>query len=209
MKSLANRVFIPPMQKPEEIWREIEEEMERQKLGDSDIGKATGFGRDLTRKWREKPSMMPAYNKVMAVRSVLGLCAIDPQVPLLGRVPAGVPIRVDGKSLAECEHIHLPQAKPGWFAVIVEGDSMNLHAPEGYLLACNPIFDQAALDGRLVVANYNGQSTFKRYRSGRVPVLEPRSTNPVHSVIIPADGDELAIQAVVEFIVGDYREKAA
>lgn len=191
------------MQRPEEIWREIQEKMEELGYGDSDVGKATGLGRDLTRKWRENPSAMPAYNKVVQIRGFLGLDESRTLLPMLGRVPAGIPIAVDAPTFELAERIEVPRVKPHWFLLEVWGDSMNLVAQEGYLLAVNPIFDVKALDGRYVIANYNGEATFKCYRSAPIVMLEPRSTNPKHRSIVPRDGDELQIQGVVELVIGD------
>lgn len=130
--------------------------------------------------------------------------AVEPDtIPLLGDVPAGVPMLVDGTHLAAAPRFTFPQAKPDWWAVRVSGDSMNLVAQDGYVLIVCPHFSANELDGKFVIANYNGEATFKRYRAKPIPMLEPRSTNATHESIVPSEDDELVILGVVRYIVAD------
>lgn len=183
---------------------------ERQALkgwSNAELARRAGVSYSSVRFWLNGRAKEPAYPTVRAILNALELGEPATLTPLIGRVPAGVPIRVDGQSLAECEQIYLPQAKAGWFALIVEGDSMNLEVQHGHLIVINPMFDMARLDGRMVVGNFNGDSFFKVYHARPMPMLMPRSLNPIHRPIVPQEGDVLEIKGVVEFSVADYRDK--
>tara|TARA_R110000782_G_scaffold167129_9_gene259340 strand:- start:76013 stop:76588 length:576 start_codon:yes stop_codon:yes gene_type:complete len=101
------------------------------------------------------------------------------RVPLIGKIAAG-----NWK-----EAIHDAQ---GWFwcnaggentfALIVEGDSMNLIIEDGGYVAIDPD-DKSLVSGRIyAVMNGDGETTIKKFRADPAR-LEPASTNPDHHVI--------------------------
>lgn len=199
--------------KRQAIKEAVRQRLKEEGISIAELARRAGVAYDIPRDFLRREAAMPAADKIMPVLQVLGIShmiggdeSAPMSLPLLGRVPAGVPIAVDAVTLDMAKRIAVPSVRPGWYLLEVEGDSMNLVAPAGYLLAVNPRFDLSALDGRYVIANYNGASTFKRYRSSPIVRLEPRSTNTEHEIIVPQDGDELAIQGVVELVIGDMRE---
>lgn len=72
-----------------------------------------------------------------------------------------------------------------WFALRVEGDSMDRVAPEGATILVNQS-DKRLLPNRYYIFGIRGEATFKRYISEPVKRLEPFSWNPAHRPIYPS-----------------------
>lgn len=87
-----------------------------------------------------------------------------------------------------------------WFALGVEGDSMNRIAPDGSIILVNRA-DHRLLDGRFYVFSIeSGAATFKQFR--RKPErLQPYSTNPEH-FSIPAS-EEIYVVGRVRRVITD------
>lgn len=101
---------------------------------------------------------------------------------------------------ADNENIEFPNARPGWFAMKVRGQSMNMIASEGQHIVVNPHIPPIdELHGRLVVANIGGDCTFKRLKINPLR-LEPRSFDDSYETIFP-DPRELIIVGVIEWII--------
>ncbi len=83
-------------------------------------------------------------------------------------------------------------------ALTVDGDSMNLLAPEGSIIIVD-FTDRDLRPGKDYVFRMNDQATFKRWREDP-PRLEPRSTNQEHETIFP-DGEFDIVGRVVKVIV--------
>lgn len=102
-------------------------------------------------------------------------------VPVLSRVSAGNLRYQQGVTASEIErHVKVADLPKGvWYALEVEGDSMDRIAPDGAVI----IFDRSddkLLDGKYYIfALENGETTFKRYKKSP-PRLQPFSTNPDH-----------------------------
>lgn len=111
-------------------------------------------------------------------------------VPLISWVSAG---RLSGSELPPNVRAEkqLPRGDLGpgeWIGLRVKGDSMNLIAPENSVIFVD-VADKRLVEGRYYVfAMEDGDSTFKQYRGGRQPRLQPYSTNPEHETI-PAPED--------------------
>lgn len=106
-------------------------------------------------------------------------------IPVLGRISAGVPLyaeeQLEGYMYAP-ENIIKPDYE--YFYLRVQGDSMNLKVDDGELVL---IQKQNSLeDGEIGAIRVNGDdATIKRFkRQGNLVILEPMSTNPIHTVQI-------------------------
>jgi phage repressor protein C with HTH and peptisase S24 domain len=78
---------------------------------------------------------------------------------------------------------------------------MNLVAPDGAYIFVNKADQGLVNDKFYVFGTPEGESTFKRYRTGRPPRLQPYSTNPDHETIIPTG--EIALVGRVGRVVLD------
>lgn len=112
-------------------------------------------------------------------------------VPLLSKVSASTFKAQDGVRAADIErHIkvsHLPKGK--WFALTVEGTSMDRVAPDGSIIIVNQA-DDILLDGKAYVFSLDdGAATFKQYRLTPEPMLTPYSWHPEHYAMPVGDRD--------------------
>lgn len=69
-----------------------------------------------------------------------------------------------------------------FFALKVEGSSMDRISPEGSVIVVNRA-DKTLVNGKCYVFNYRGETTFKQWHGGDPPYLAPYSTDPSHSPI--------------------------
>lgn len=133
------------------------------------------FGDDITHRLAEVLQTTPA--------------AIDPKakptsplrmVPLVGRIAAG-----NWREAIQDPSGWVPALAggPNSFALLPDGDSMDLIVAEGTKIVVDPDeFD--LLDGKIyAVMNGEGDTTFKRFRADP-PRLEPCSRNPEHKPIV-------------------------
>ena len=105
-------------------------------------------------------------------------------VPLLDNVTAGrlsspasqVPVdRVPLLAFADL-------GRGEFFALRVEGDSMDRFSPEGSIIVVNKS-DRTLLNGKCYVFAVGGQTTYKMWQGGDTPFLAPHSTNPINKPI--------------------------
>jgi SOS-response transcriptional repressor LexA len=106
-------------------------------------------------------------------------------VPLLSWVSAGRLADVEGVSAAEIERwINVADLPAGdWIALVTNGDSMDLIAPDGSTILINRRERQLVPEGFFVIETEEG-ATFKRYRT-KPQRFEPFSTNRAHQAIFP------------------------
>ncbi|RTL52914.1 MAG: hypothetical protein EKK40_07130 [Bradyrhizobiaceae bacterium] len=103
-------------------------------------------------------------------------------VPLLDRVAAGKlkqplsQLPVEDLPLLAFSDL----GRGDWIALTVEGDSMDLIAPEGATIILNRA-DQTLVSGKPYVFSDRGEMGFKVWQS-EPPRWEPRSTNRSHSI---------------------------
>lgn len=106
------------------------------------------------------------------------------EIPLLSWVSAGQ--LADAQSQIPVEDVPLLAfADLGvgeFFALRVEGDSMDRVSPEGSVIVINRA-DKALIPGRCYVFGLHGQTTYKRWHGGEPPYLAPFSTNPLNEPI--------------------------
>lgn len=105
------------------------------------------------------------------------------QVPLLSWVSAGQ--LVDAQSQIPVEDVPLlafaDLGRGDFFALKVQGDSMDRISPEGSVIVVNRA-DRGLVSGRGYVFAVRGETTFKLWHSDP-PYLAPYSTNPMHQPI--------------------------
>jgi SOS-response transcriptional repressor LexA len=114
------------------------------------------------------------------------------RVPLVSWVEAG--------GLADTVDPYLPGEAAEWLPVAhqhdnlialrVKGQSMDRLAPEGTVIIVD-LSDRALIDGKHYVFRHEGRATFKTWRKGPPPRLEPQSTDPDYQPILPLDGVEV------------------
>lgn len=72
--------------------------------------------------------------------------------------------------------------KGNFFALKVEGDSMDRVSPDGSIIIVNRA-DTQLITGRFYVFSIKGSSTYKMWHGGDNKFLKPFSTNPAHDPI--------------------------
>lgn len=105
-------------------------------------------------------------------------------VPVLDSVPAGK-LAAPASQLPVEDIPLLAFADLGrgdFIALTVKGTSMDRISPDGSVIIINRA-DKTLVSGKCYVFNYRGQVTYKRWRGGEPPYLEPYSTDPEHSPI--------------------------
>jgi SOS-response transcriptional repressor LexA len=122
-------------------------------------------------------------------------------VPVLSRVSAGNLRHQQGITANDIErHIKIADLHNGiWYALEVEGDSMDRVAQDGATILFNQSEDKL-LDGKYYIfALETGETTFKRYRRSP-PRLQPFSTNPDH-MSIPFTDDTYVLGRVRRVLI--------
>ena len=105
-------------------------------------------------------------------------------IPLVARISAGALQRDDltDEQLGTINFGPLPEGD--WFAMEVEGDSMDRLSPPQSLIIANRADKKLVSNGCYIIADEHGNATYKRYRPNP-DRFEPVSTNPVHEAIYP------------------------
>jgi SOS-response transcriptional repressor LexA len=127
---------------------------------------------------RVASSALVKIDKVQAVR-----------IPMVSWVSAGRFISQDGVNPADVKKYVVTDLNPkgDWIALQVSGDSMDLIAREGAIIFVDRKDDRLRDNGFYVFTLDDGSATFKRYRSGSPPRLQPYSRNPDHETILASD----------------------
>ncbi|MBR9779631.1 MAG: helix-turn-helix domain-containing protein [Rhodospirillales bacterium] len=124
------------------------------------------------------------------------------KIPVLGWVSAGAftnseTVVID--EISRYDTIECADVDPNTcFALVIQGDSMNMIAPEGSTIIVDVSRKEPVDKKFYVVANNGGEATFKQFKASP-PRLEPLSTNPVHETIFP-QGDILIVGRVIRVI---------
>lgn len=121
------------------------------------------------------------------------------QVPVLDRVAAGK-LKAPSSQIPLADVPLLAFADLGrgdFFALQVEGDSMDRISPDGSVIVVNQT-DRTLVSGKPYVISQRGEATFKVWRSDP-PRFAPYSTNPIHEPIFvksKADAERMVIGRV-------------
>jgi repressor LexA len=100
-------------------------------------------------------------------------------VPLIGSIAAGSWREALAHPMGE---VPVANAPPGAFALLAEGDSMDLVVPDGGYVVVDP-GARDLVDGKIYAMQREDDATLKRFALDP-PRLEPCSTNPQHRPII-------------------------
>lgn len=151
------------------------------------IGKLVNGEREMTALWADKLAGPLGTSPEALVFPGLRRT----RVPLVSWVSAGKMGQQDGVRRADVKkYVMAPDLPRGdWIVLEVQGDSMDRIAPDGSLIFVN-IADQEPVNDKFYVfhAADTGDTTFKRYRHGPPPRLQPYSTNPDHETIQATEG---------------------
>jgi len=163
------------------------------------IGKLVHGEREMTASWAEKLAVpLRTQPELLVFPSLRRI-----RIPLVSWVSAGRMSQQDGVRKSDIKKYLLAADLPrgDWVALQVSGDSMNLVAPEGSYIFVNRADSRLVNDAFYVFETPEGDVTFKRYRGGARPRLQPFSTNPDHETIHPTG--ELSVFGRVGRVVND------
>lgn len=105
-------------------------------------------------------------------------------IPLLGWVSAGALAQADPHDEA-IGTIPIADLEEGdWIALVVHGDSMDRISPPESIIAVNRQDQRLVPNACYVIADANGEATYKRYRPDPMR-FEPVSTNAAHETLFP------------------------
>jgi len=161
------------------------------------IGKLVHGEREMTAIWADKLAplldvtpeelVFPSLRKVRA--------------PLYSWVSAGRLLAQEGLRKSDIKKYVLASDLPrgDWCVLQVQGDSMDRVAPDQSFIFVNRSDQRLVNDGLYVFGTPEGEATFKRYREGKPPRLQPFSTNPDHETITPTS--ELSVFGRVRRVV--------
>ncbi|MFA5951522.1 MAG: S24 family peptidase [Hyphomicrobium sp.] len=126
------------------------------------------------------------------------------RVPLLETVQAGK-LRAPSSQIPVEDVPLLAFADLGrgeFFALKVEGDSMDRISPEGSTIIVNKA-DRTLINGRCYVFSHRGETTFKMWQAGDPAHLAPYSTNPTNKPIFFKKKSDLEVIGRVKRTVLD------
>lgn len=105
-------------------------------------------------------------------------------VPLLDRVTAGVLKSPSSQiPIEEARLLAFSDLGSGqFFALQVEGDSMDRYSPEGSIIVVNKN-DRRLISGKCYVFDIKGEVTYKMWQAGKPSYLAPHSTNALNKPI--------------------------
>lgn len=153
-----------------------------------------------TRQWN---GVEKALRRDKRTRHLLSNSAGTP-VPILSWVAAGKLAAPEGVRQADIEKILIiGDLPPGgdWIGLTVVGDSMDKIAPEGALIIVNRADKRLLEEKFYVFALPDGSATFKRYRAGPPPRLQPFSRNSDHETLYP--GEDMLVVGRVRRVITD------
>lgn len=150
------------------------------------IGKLLHGEREMTAHWAERLAPIVGSTPEQLVFPALKRV----RAPLLSWVSAGRLTMQEGVRRADVRKYILASDLPkgDWIVLEVQGDSMDRVAPDGSYIFVNRDDQRLINDHFYVFSTPDGEATFKRYRAGTRPRLQPFSTNPDHETILADEG---------------------
>jgi SOS-response transcriptional repressor LexA len=165
----------------------------RSGMKQADIAEATGYSQSSVSRWiSSKNPQKPDYEQYLAIKGLAeqkGLIQATETslaVPLVSWVSAGA-FREVGQAMPTDEFpaVEVAGLPPGdWFALRVEGDSMDRISPPDSVIFVNRLDRKLVPNACYVIANELGEATYKRYRPSPER-FEPVSVNPNLEAIYP------------------------
>lgn len=169
-------------------------------IGPTALAKEVGSTKqtiDRYLKWERKlPKQMAAKIAPLVKSTAAELLQVETDLPAFERVPllswvsAGHLAWQEGISNVDMKkHVitaDLPKGK--WVALTVEGNSMDRIAPSGATIFVDTSDNRLKEDRYYVFSAESGEATFKRYRAGSPPRLQPFSTDPDQETIPAPEG---------------------
>jgi SOS-response transcriptional repressor LexA len=142
--------------------------------------------REMTALWAER--LGPPLQTPPEVLVFPGLRRF--RAPLLSWVSAGRLGHQEGVRRTDIKRYVLLSDLPkgDWIVLQVEGSSMDRIAPSGALICVNRADQRVLNDKFYVFATAEGEATFKRYRGGNPPRLQPFSTDPDYETLPMMEG---------------------
>jgi SOS-response transcriptional repressor LexA len=125
-------------------------------------------------------------------------------VPLLGKIQAGK-LRNSLSQVLKEEWPTLSFSGLGrgeFFALRVEGDSMDRISPEGSIIVVNGL-EKNLMSGRCYIFEHRGEMTFKMWQGDAPAHLAPYSTNPANKPIFPKKKSDFEVIGRVKRTVLD------
>lgn len=184
--------LVPPAVMKGKFPNGLAEAMERRAISQGALAKAIGTTqqqisklvhgeREMTALWAERlaPLLRTSPEKLVFP----GLKTF--RAPLLSWVSAGRLAHQEGVKRSDVrKYVYLADLPKGdWIVLEVQGDSMDRIAPDGAYICVNLADHRVVNDKFYVFGTPEGEATFKRYRAGNPPRLQPYSTNPDHETI--------------------------
>ncbi|GLV28166.1 hypothetical protein TomTYG75_06900 [Sphingobium sp. TomTYG75] len=162
----------------------IRQRMAEMGLKQGDVARALGIDASAVSKLLTGKRALKA-NEAQVLAMLLHIDAIGSPVirtlPVIGQASAGA-----WQEAIEQPLSHMPCPDPmvpaEAFVVLVDGDSIDLIAPNGAHIIVDPTDLDLVERGLYLMRNGNGESTVKVFRSNPAR-LEPCSSNPAHNVI--------------------------
>lgn len=186
------------MEKPPEtaLARRVKERLAALDKKAAPLAKSLGYGdsfiRDIVRKGvmpgaeklaRLAISLQTTPDYLLGKTNDLNSESID--VPLIGWISAGAMMREDLADEA-LGHITVSDLPVGdWIALEVRGDSMDRISPPESKIFIDRTDKHLVPNALYVIADPEGNATYKRYRPGPPMRFEPVSTNPANEPIFP------------------------
>jgi phage repressor protein C with HTH and peptisase S24 domain len=127
------------------------------------------------------------------------------RAPVLSWVSAGRMAQKEGVRKTDIKkYVLLADLPKGdWIVLEVEGDSMDRVAPDGSYIAVNLADQRTVNDKFYVFGTQEGEATFKRFRAGNPPRLQPFSTNPDHET--QQMNEEMLVVGRVGRVINDLK----
>lgn len=208
----AHTILVPRERMKEKFPNGLAEAMSRRKMSQGALAKAVGTSqqqigklfhgeREMTALWAEKlaPPLRTSPEKLVfpALRTF--------RAPLLSWVSAGRLVQQEGVRKTDVrKYVYLADLPKGdWIVLEVDGDSMDRIAPHGSYICLNLDDKRPLNDKYFVFTTAQGEATFKRFRAGIPPRLQPYSTNPDHETILM--NDETQIVGRVGRVINDLQ----
>lgn len=182
------------------LQKRLEEKLEEAREKPAPLAKRLGFSdsfiRDIIRGKAKNPSATNLERLARALGTtadyLLGLTDEDEPgepivfaVPVLSMVSAGQLMRDDVRDEA-LGTIRLSDLPPGdWIALRVQGSSMDRISPPDSIILVNRRDRRLVPNALYVIADEEGNATYKRFRPGPPPRFEPVSTDPNLEPLFP------------------------